>query len=83
MKTWVGDLLDHMQDDVALIGAAVISRKKVSSSAPCSHNGGDFHGVTGVAQLHEIDALDDATGADVKAGDDALASMGCCVRSQE
>jgi hypothetical protein len=33
---------------------------------------GQFHGVAGIAQVDEVDALDDASAGDVEAGDDAF-----------
>ena len=64
--------LDHVQDDVALVGARgdVEEGQLVRALAIVAR--GDFHRVARVAQADEIHALDDPPRGHVQAGDDAL-----------
>jgi hypothetical protein len=64
--------LDDVQDHVAPVagGRDVEEGQLVGALLVVAR--GDLHRVAGVAQLDEVDALDDPAAGDVQAGDDAL-----------
>lgn len=71
-KDLARDLLDHMQDGVAIItGGRDIEKgdlvRALRVVAPR-----DLHRVAGIADADKVHALDDAAGIDIQAGDDAL-----------
>ena len=70
------DLRGHRLDDVQDQVAAVAGRGDVEEGelvgALLVVARGDLDRVAGVAQLDEVDALDDAAGGDVEAGNDAF-----------
>src|SRR5690606_12017877 len=68
----VGDLLDDVQDDVARVGAGRDVEEGQFIGALLVVAARDLDRIAGVAQLDEVDALDDAPGVDVEAGNDAL-----------
>ena len=51
---------------------AVMSRNTSSSAPLLVVAVGQFHGIAGIAQVDEVDALDDAAAGDVEAGNDAF-----------
>ncbi len=66
------DRLDHLEDQVAVVGRRgdVEERQLVGPGVVVALR--DLDRIAGVAQFDEVDALDDATGVDVEAGDDAF-----------
>src|SRR5690606_28781764 len=64
----VGDLLDDVQDDVARVGAGRDVEEGQFIGALLVVAARDLDRIAGVAQLDEVDALDDAPGVDVEAG---------------
>jgi hypothetical protein len=75
----LGHLLDHVQDDVAVVGAGGDVEEGDLVGALFVVAAGDLHRITGVPQFDEIDALDDTAGTDVEAGNDALGEHGSVV----
>ncbi|OIQ93428.1 hypothetical protein GALL_246680 [mine drainage metagenome] len=74
-----GNRLDHMQQHVALVagGGDVEKGEFVRSLVVVAR--GDVHGVAGVAQADEIDALDHAPRGHVQAWDDAFEQHGISI----
>jgi len=72
----LGDRLDHVQDDVALVGARGDVEEREFVRALLVVAARDLDRVTGVAQADEVDALDDATAVTSRHGMMRLASMG-------
>ena len=72
----LGDRFDHVQDDVALVGARgdVKEREFIGAFAVVATR--DLDRIAGIAQADEVDALDHAAGGHVEAGDDALGQHG-------
>ena len=75
----IGGAPRELDDRLALLvrGGDVKEDKLVGAFAVVV--GGELDGIAGVADVEEFDALDDAPGVDVQAGDDALEVHGCTV----
>ena len=67
-----GDCFNDVQDQVAVVAGGGDVQKSQLVSALVVVARSDFDRVTGVAQLEEIDALDDASAGDIQAGDDSF-----------
>ena len=61
-----------VQDQVAVVAGRGDVEEGQLVGALLVVAGGDLDRIAGVAQLDEVDALDDATGGDVEAGDDSF-----------
>ena len=72
MKTFVGDRLDHLVEKPARLDRRADVEEREFVGALLVVAARDLDRVAGVAQVHEVDALDDAPIGDVEAGDDAL-----------
>jgi hypothetical protein len=68
----LGHLLDHVQDDVAVVGAGGDVEEGDLVGALLVVAAGNLDRITGIPQFDEIDAFDDPAGGDVEAGNDAL-----------
>jgi len=68
----LGDLLDHVQDDVAVVGAGGNVEEGDLVGTLLVVAARDLDRIAGIAQLDEIDALDHAPGLHVQAGNDAF-----------
>ena len=68
----VGHPAHHVDHDVAaLVGGGDVQEDQLVGALGVV-DGRLLHRVAGVAQLHEVDALDDAAVLDVETGDDAF-----------
>jgi hypothetical protein len=76
MNTCEATAFDDVQDQVAAVAGGRDVQEGELVGALLVVPGGDLHGVAGIAQFHEVDALDDPAAGDVQAGDDALGEQG-------
>jgi hypothetical protein len=72
----VGDRLDHLVEQAARLDARADVEERELVRALLVVAARDLDRVARVAQVDELDALDDAPGGDVEAGDDALREHG-------
>jgi hypothetical protein len=72
MNTCAATVLDDMQDQVAVVRTGSDVQKGQLVGALLVIAPGDLDRIAGVAQVDELDALDDAPGSHVQAGNDAL-----------
>ena len=70
------DRLDDVQDQVALVAGRGDVEEGELVGALLVVARGDLDRIAGVAQLDEVDALDDAAGGDVEAGNDSFGEHG-------